>query len=188
MRDEVRRVMPRVTWTWRRFEALTVDDVYDMLALRSEVFVLEQRCAFLDADGCDRNAWHLLGRVDAGRVDAGAEGQPRIGSAPLAAYLRSLDPGVKCPESSIGRVIVASPYRGTGLGRALMREGIARALAQRPHVAIRISAQLRLEAFYASLGFCSAGLPYVEDGIDHVDMQLTATPGFPSEAIEEKQR
>ena len=184
MTVESRDVASRMTWTWSRFDSLTIDDVYDLLALRSAVFVVEQQCVFLDADGCDRDAWHLLGRIDTNT----RPGQSTEISAPLAAYLRSLDPGIKCPESSIGRVIVASPYRGTGLGRALMREGIARALAQRPHVAIRISAQLRLEAFYASLGFCSAGLPYVEDGIDHVDMQLTATPGFPSEAIEEKQR
>ncbi len=188
MREDVRRVMPRVTWAWRRFEALSADDVYDMLALRSEAFVVEQQCSFLDADGCDRHAWHLLGRVDAGRVDAGVEGQSQTIMAPLAAYLRSLDPGVKCPESSIGRVIVASPYRGTGLGRALMHEGIARAQAQRPQVAIRISAQLRLAAFYVSLGFRSEGSPYIEDGIDHVDMHLTVTPGLQSEAIEEKQR
>lgn len=184
MRAEVRRVMPRVTWTWRRFEALSADDVYDMLALRSDVFVVEQRCTFLDADGCDRDAWHLLGRVDPEDV----ERHFRTAPAPLAAYLRSLDPGVKCPESSIGRVIVAPAYRGTGLGRALMLEGVAHAQAQRPQVAIRISAQLRLEAFYASLGFRSEGSPYVEDGIDHVDMNLAVTPGLPSEAIEEKQR
>ncbi|MGI9026628.1 MAG: GNAT family N-acetyltransferase, partial [Burkholderiaceae bacterium] len=151
--------------------------------LRSDVFVVEQQCPFLDADGCDRNAWHLLGRTDAARVDAGVEGRSQTTMAPLAAYLRSLDPGVKCPESSIGRVIVAAPYRGTGLGRALMREGITRAQAQRPQVAIRISAQLRLEAFYASLGFRSEGLPYVEDAIDHVDMQLAVTHDLPSEAI-----
>ncbi len=184
MRQEVRRVMPRVTWTWRRFEALSADDVYDMLALRSNVFVVEQQCSFLDADGCDRSAWHLLGRLDASTV----AGPSRNIMVPLAAYLRSLDPGVKCPESSIGRVSVAAAYRGTGLGRALMREGIARAQAQRPHAAIRISAQLRLEAFYASLGFRSAGLPYVEDGIDHVDMHLMVTPDLRSKAIEERQR
>ena len=162
---------PRVTWTWSRFESLSVDDVYDLLALRSAVFVVEQRCVFLDADGCDRHAWHLLGR---------AEGTPRESESPaggtrLAAYLRSLDPGIKCPESSIGRVVVAAAYRGTGLGRALMSEGIARAHAQRPGIAIRISAQLRLEAFYASLGFHGEGLPYVEDGIDHLGMRLMST-------------
>ena len=149
-------------WTWTRFGGLSGDDVYDLLALRSEVFVVEQRCVFLDADGADRSAWHLLGRS----ADSG--------SRPLVAYLRCLDPHVKYPEPSIGRVIVAPPARGIDLGRALMSEGIARSRLAWPGEDIVINAQLRLERFYRSLGFATEGSPYVEDDIDHVSMRLAA--------------
>ena len=162
---------PHVTWTWNRFDALLNDDVYDLLALRSEVFVVEQGCAFIDADGCDRHAFHLLGRVEP-RTDPDA---PSTGPGPLAAYLRCLDPGVKYAQPSIGRVIVAASYRGTGLGRVLMREGIEHTQARWPGDIV-ISAQLRLESFYASLGFRKEGPPYIEDGIDHLQMRLASSP------------
>ena len=168
---------PLVSWNWKRFDALSRHDVYDALALRSEVFVVEQGCAFLDADGCDRNAWHLLARLDA-ETDASST---RGGS--LVAYLRCLDPGVKYAEPSIGRVIVASSHRSTGLGRALMHEGIARAKAQWPDADIVIAAQQRLDAFYASLGFRVQGSPYLEDGIDHVEMRLVAKHDMQAETI-----
>ncbi len=148
-------VAPGVDWRWSRFDALAPRDVYDALALRSAVFVVEQGCAFQDADGLDAAAWHLLGRT--------ADGT-------LAAYLRCLDAGAKYDEPSIGRVIVDLRWRNTGLGRALMAEGIARSRAAWPGRAIRIGAQHRLERFYASLGFAVAGPVYVEDGIDHVEM------------------
>ena len=156
-----------VVWTWARFDALAAADVYDFLALRSEVFVVEQGCPFLDADGLDSCAWHLLGR--ARELASAAELAPQ-----LLAYLRLLDPGVKYREPSIGRVITRASQRGTGLGRALMREGLARAASVWRGRAIRISAQQRLEAFYSSLGFASVGAPYVEDGIDHIEMLRAA--------------
>lgn len=169
MTGPARRVTPSVTWTWSRFDGLTCDDVYDLLALRSEVFVVEQQCVFLDPDGCDRNAWHLLGRVGASTEPADAR------PTALAAYLRCLDPGVRCEGPVIGRVIVAAPYRGVGLGGELMREGIARARARWVGADIMIRAQLRLQAFYAELGFCAEGSPYLEDGIDHIEMRLRST-------------
>ncbi len=157
-----------LAWTWKRFDALSADDVYDLLALRSEVFVIEQRCVFVDADGHDRSAWHLLGRVvDPCAADGGAR--------PLAAYLRCIDPGVRYPEPSIGRVVTASTRRGTGLGRALMDEGLARSHDAWPGADIVINAQQRLEPFYRSLGFRSEGAPYLEDGIDHVRMRRAGT-------------
>ncbi len=88
----------------------------------------------------------------------------------LAAYLRVLDPGTKFEEPSIGRVLTVPPWRRTGLGRVLMREGVERCRAVWPGRDIRIAAQARLEAFYASLDFRSASAPYIEDGIPHVDM------------------
>lgn len=146
-----------VAWTWQRFDALSGADVYDLLALRSQCFVVEQGCVFLDADGIDRSSWHLLGR------DAGGS---------LVAYLRCIDPRVKSAEPSIGRVVVAGASRALGLGRSLMMEGIARSRAAWPGQDIVINAQLRLEAFYRSLGFATEGSPYIEDGIDHVAMRL----------------
>lgn len=152
-----------VVWTWTRFDALTADDVYAMLMLRAEVFVVEQACAFLDPDGSDRQAWHLLGRV------AGSDGRPM-----LAAYLRCLDPQVKYPEPSIGRVVTSPSWRGRGLGRVLMDEGIARSQHAWPGADIVINAQLRLAPFYRSLRFVAEGEAYVEDDIDHVQMRLPA--------------
>ena len=156
-----------VVWTWARFDALAPADVYDFLALRSEVFVVEQGCPFLDADGLDPFAWHLLCR-------ARESASPRGLAPQLLAYLRLLAPGAKYREPSIGRVITRASQRGTGLGRVLMHEGLARAASVWPGRAIRISAQQRLETFYASLGFASVGAPYVEDGIDHIEMLRAA--------------
>jgi ElaA protein len=139
---------------------LTSADLYAVLAARQQVFAVEQQCAFQDADGHDLHAWHLLGWIDAGEA-------PDLG-----AYLRILDPGRKYAEPSIGRVLTVPPYRGTGLGRVLMVEGIARTRHLWPGLPIRIAAQQRLAAFYADLGFATASAPYEEDGIPHVDMLL----------------
>ena len=100
---------------------------------------------------------------------------PKIAATPaLAGYLRVLDPGRKYPEPSIGRVLTVPPHRGIGLGRALMAEGIARTRRIWPGRPIRVAAQQRLEAFYASLGFRTVSAPYDEDGILHVDMLIDA--------------
>ena len=152
---------PNLTWTWRRFEFLSADDVYDCLALRSAIFVVEQDCVFLDPDGADRASWHLLGRSG-------------DGAATLCAYLRCIDPGVRYEEPSIGRVVVAADRRGGGLGRTLMTEGIARTVAAWPDSPIVIGAQRRLEDFYWSLGFRTEGPMYLEDGIEHVQMRISA--------------
>lgn len=147
-------------WQWSRFADLGVDALYAALAARQAVFALEQQCAFVDADGLDRHAWHLIAWDD-GAAEPG-----------LAGYLRVIDPGRKFAEPSIGRVLTLPPHRGTGLGRRLMREGILRTRATWPGRAIRIAAQQRLEAFYASLDFLTVSAPYDEDGIPHVDMLL----------------
>lgn len=146
-----------LTWTVGRLEALAPLDVYDLLALRSEVFVVEQTCIFQDADGVDKQAYHLLGRNDQGI---------------LRAVLRIVDPGVKYAEPSIGRVISAPTARRTGIGRELMRQGIARCRQLWPGQAIRISAQSRLERFYQDFGFQAVSEPYLEDDIPHVEMLL----------------
>lgn len=141
-------------WTYTRFHTLGVDNLYDALALRCRVFILEQG-AYLDPDGVDRECGHLLGRDGAGV---------------LQAYLRVVDPGVKYAEPSIGRVITAPEVRGTGLGRRLMAEGLARCGATWPGRAVRISAQSHLAGFYGEFGFTRVGPDYLEDNIPHCEM------------------
>jgi ElaA protein len=143
-----------VNWLWLRFADLGVDNLYDALALRCRVFILEQG-PYLDPDGLDRVSWHLLGRDAAGT---------------LQAYLRVVDPGVKYTEPSIGRVITAPEVRGTGVGRVLFAEGVRRCEAAFPGQGIRISAQAHLEQLYGSFGFVRVGEPYLEDNIPHLEM------------------
>ena len=120
---------------------------------------MEQACAYLDADGWDPAAWHLLGWS--------AEPEPM-----LDLYARVFAPGVKYPEASIGRIITAPRVRGSGLGRVLVREGIRRVADAWGPVPIRIAAQQRLERFYEEFGFRRGSEPFDEDGILHVEMVL----------------
>ncbi|MFM9435915.1 ElaA protein [Janthinobacterium sp. CG_23.3] len=151
-------------WQWQAFEELSGADLYQALALRQNVFVLEQQCLYPDLDQLDQQAWHLLGW------------QQRDGRRQLAAYLRCLAPGAKYPEMSIGRVLTAAAARGTGSGRQLMQQGIACAVRQFPGHAIRIGAQHHLEGFYRGFGFATISAPYDEDGIAHIDMLRPASP------------
>ncbi len=151
-------------WSWLRYEALRLDDLYDALALRSRVFSVEQHCPYLDPDGVDRQCWHLLGRDDAGV---------------LRAYLRGVDPGVKYEDASIGRVVTSPEWRGTGAGRALVAEGLRRMDAAWPGQGLRISAQAHLQRFYAGFGFQAEGNEYLEDDIPHIEMWRPA-PGVPA--------
>jgi ElaA protein len=138
-----------LTWYERTFDALDVHQLYRILALRQRVFVVEQTCAYLDADGVDQASRHLWAE--------------RAGD--IVAYVRIVPPGVKYDEVAIGRVITAPEARGTGLGRELMRRAIAAAGSP-----IRISAQAHLEKFYGELGFARASDVYDEDGIPHIEM------------------
>jgi ElaA protein len=147
-----------IAWQWSRFADLATGDLYALLAARGEVFVVEQRCAYLDADGIDPHAWHLLGWTESDE------------QRPLAAYLRLIEPGRKFAEPSLGRVLTTPAFRGRGIGRVLMREGLQQAAALYPGCAVRLSAQRYLERFYAGFGFRVASDPYDEDGIAHVDM------------------
>ncbi|MBC7939085.1 MAG: GNAT family N-acetyltransferase [Chitinophagaceae bacterium] len=148
-------------WAWRRFEDLGVDSLYDALALRCQVFAIEQHCLYLDADGVDRQCWHLLGRS----ADGGE----------LQAYLRVVDPGVKYAEISIGRVVTSAAARGSGLGRRLMDECMVRLGQTWPGHAVRISAQAHLQRFYAQYGFHAVGSEYLEDNIPHLQMLRPST-------------
>ena len=157
-----RRAGGGATWRWCRFDDLTPRELQNIYAARQRVFVIEQQCIYLDADGCDERAYHLA---------AWAPAEPE----PLA-YARVLDPGVKYDEPSIGRVITVAALRGTGLGRQLVARAIAETQAAWPGAAIRISAQTRLERFYAGFGFAVIGAPYLEDGIEHSEMLLPGAP------------
>lgn len=143
-----------VTFDWLPFDRLSGREVHDVLQLRSRVFVVEQTCAFLDADGVDPKCWHGLGR----------EGDLLIATA------RLVPPGLKYEEPAIGRVVTAPEVRRTGAGRALMVSAIAQVQRLYPGQHIRLGAQRYLEKFYGSFGFVPSGEPYDEDGIPHIEM------------------
>lgn len=144
----------QLTWIWQRFADLGVDNLYDLLALRCRVFILEQG-PYQDPDGVDRQGWHLLGRD--------AQGEAR-------ACLRLVDPGIKYAEPSMGRVVLDKALRGTGLADTLVAEGLARADAVWPGLGNRISAQAHLQRFYGRHGFVAVGESYLEDNIPHIEM------------------
>ncbi|SFB73605.1 GNAT family N-acetyltransferase [Massilia yuzhufengensis] len=147
-----------IDWQFSPFDALTPADLYEVLAQRQQVFILEQSCLYPDIDGLDPVAHHLLGW------------RTLEGKRQLVAYLRVLGPGVKYDEMSLGRVITTQAARGSGAGRALLARGIACAEALYPGHRIRIGAQQYLEKFYQSFGFETVSAPYDEDGIQHIDM------------------
>jgi ElaA protein len=146
--------MSGLQWRCLTFEQLSTQDLYAVLQLRSEVFVVEQNCVFQDMDGSDAQALHLLGE------QGGA----------LVAYARCFGPGIKYSEASIGRVITRGSLRGTGAGHVLMREALRVCHSHWPSAPVRIGAQARLQDFYREHGFEPASGLYLEDGIDHIEM------------------
>jgi ElaA protein len=146
---------PATVFKCLSFYELDLDQLYEVMAFRQAVFVVEQNCPYLDADGKDQQAYHLLGYRD--------------GS--LVAYTRLLPPGLSYSGyASIGRVITSAAVRGTGAGRQLMEESLARIASLFSNPAIKISAQCYLTSFYESLGFTTLGASYLEDGIPHIAM------------------
>jgi ElaA protein len=143
---------------WRAFEALTVHELYALLRLRTDVFVVEQNCVFGDIDGKDPVALHLLA----------SEGD-RLGG-----YLRVFPPGTAGPVAKIGRVVVAPAFRATGLGRRLMREALDEIARRCGPVPVELAAQAHLEGFYGSFGFArlAPGLP----GRRHPPLRHAAVP------------
>lgn len=148
-------------WEIKRLEDLDVKTLYEIIALRINVFILEQACFYEELDHKDYNATHLYTLDDKGKVRA---------------YLRILDPGTSYDELSIGRVLVAPSARGTGLGRELMLKALSYITEQYGEVPIRISAQAYLQYFYESLGFTPASEIYLEDGIEHLEMVAIPDP------------
>jgi ElaA protein len=141
-------------WFLKSFEELTVKELYLILQLRNEVFVVEQNCVFQDADNKDEMSKHLFVMQD----DV------------LTAYCRLLPPGLSYEEMSIGRVVSSPIIRRTGIGRILFEKAIEHCYATYGKGDIRIGAQVYLTAFYGSFGFKITGDVYLEDGIEHVEM------------------
>lgn len=156
-------------WTLKPFDELNVQELYEILRLRSEVFVVEQNCVFLDMDRKDPYCFHLMGWASPGPATekpdlaAPTEGQ-------LAAYARIVPPGVSYEEASIGRVVSSPAFRGKRAGRTLMEQAVQQVQALYGPGPIRIGAQQYLEGFYGSLGFVQEGEMYLEDGIPHIIM------------------
>lgn len=143
-----------ISWIVKPFSALTPDELYNILRLRSEVFVVEQDCVFQDMDNKDQQSWHLMGWED----DV------------LVAYTRLVPPGVSYPQPSIGRVITSKLVRKNGTGKLLMQKSIEELVHLFGESPIRIGAQLYLKKFYSSFGFEQSSDVYDEDGIDHIEM------------------
>lgn len=148
-----------ISWTLKKFEELTVTELYEILRLRTEVFVVEQDCVFQDMDNRDQHCYHLLGRK--GEL--------------LAAYTRIVPTGIAYDDApSIGRVVTSPQARGEGLGRELMIQSIKELFRVYGESTIKIGAQLYLKKFYESLGFVQSSDIYDEDGIDHIEMTRTS--------------
>lgn len=146
----------QLQWTVKKFDELTVYELYKIMQLRMAVFIVEQQCAFLDADDKDQKAWHLCGWK-------GEE---------LLAYTRLFAPGLMYPEASIGRVVVAEAQRSGGLGKLLMERSILNVYQLFGRTPIKIGAQFYLKHFYESLGFIQKSDIYLEDNIEHIKMIL----------------
>lgn len=141
-------------WIVKTFEELTTTELYALLRLRSEVFVVEQTCAFQDMDDTDQLAVHVMGYIE----------------NELVAYTRLFGPGIKYEYASIGRVVTSQKVRGSGAGRQLMEYSIAIVEERFGKAPIKIGAQQYLQKFYTSLGFVQSSEMYMEDGIPHVEM------------------
>lgn len=138
------------------FHQLTTYELYDIMALRQEVFIVEQNCPYLDADGKDPHCWHLMGRNPAGR---------------LLCYTRLLPEGLAYEGFvSIGRVVSSPLARGAGAGKLLMQRSIDMCIHLFGNQPIKIGAQSYLLKFYEGFGFASTGEEYLEDGIPHTKM------------------
>jgi ElaA protein len=141
-------------WTLKHFDELTAKELYLILQLRNEVFIVEQNCPYQDLDNKDLYAFHLMGMKE----------------NKLLAYSRLLGPGISYSESSIGRVVSSPSSRKTGMGKKLMKESIVQIKNLFQTDTIRIGAQLYLKNFYESFGFIQTGDTYLEDNIPHIIM------------------
>ena len=143
-----------VQFRWKRFEELTAKEIYEILKLRAEVFVVQQNCAYLDPDGKDFSAMHLLGYEDEN----------------LVTYIRLFPPTEIKNHIIFGRVVTAESARGKGYGKQLMQALLDHCNQHFPNVSIQCSSQAYLQKFYESFGFVTHGQTYLEDNIPHIAM------------------
>lgn len=148
-------LMKNLLWKIRSFHQMNVFELNAIFRLRQEVFILEQNCAYLDADGKDQFSEHIFGVHDDGRV---------------LAYCRIVQPGVAYPEVSIGRIATHAEVRGSGLGKILMEKALAFVDDRYGKVSIRLEAQQYLVKFYETYSFFATGDTYLVDGIEHIEM------------------
>jgi ElaA protein len=138
----------------KQFSDLTPYELYEIIFLRNEVFVVEQNCVFQDADHKDQNAYHLMAWIE----------------NELAGYTRLIPAGVAYEQMSIGRVVTSPKHRRSGVGKQLMKESINKCYQLFGKNRIKIGAQLYLKHFYESFQFQQIGEGYLEDGIPHIYM------------------
>ena len=143
-----------MNWKIKKFNELNIEEIYKILALRNEIFIVEQECPYLDCDDKDLNSYHLFLREN----------------GEIVSYLRILEKGVSYDEISIGRVAVKKSYRGKGISRKMMLQAIEFIENNLTENAIKIQAQAYLLDFYSSLGFKAVSEEYLEDNIPHIDM------------------
>jgi ElaA protein len=143
-----------IVWKCKPFDALSSHELYAIIRLRNEVFVVEQNCVFQDADNKDQRSFHLMGYID----------------SQLAGYARLVPAGVSYKNISIGRIITSPTFRKMGVGKALMQKAIEYCNQLFNRQTIKIGAQLYLKKFYENFGFEQVGEPYDEDGIIHIHM------------------
>ncbi len=142
-------------WQLKSFEELTNKELYGILKLRAEVFIVEQNCAYQDLDGKDLKSFHLMG------YNSNNE---------LIAFSRILPPNISYPEVSIGRVVSSPNVRTTGIGKELMTQTLEEIKNKFGNVPIKISAQCYLKKFYEAFNFIALGEEYLEDDIPHIEM------------------
>jgi ElaA protein len=152
---EVQKIL-NLQWRWIRLENMEPVLLYDMLALREAIFVVEQTCIYLELDGLDKQAWHLLA----------------LKEKQVIACLRVLPPAGHETRTRIGRVAVAPDWRKQGLATVMMDKAVAKAHLEYPSTDVFLDAQTYLKTFYESLGFHVCGSEFLEDGIPHIPMQL----------------
>ena len=147
-----------ISWNWKRFEEISGAEMHEMLSLRQAVFIIEQSCIYRDADEWDSQSWHLMGADLSGK---------------LTAYARITFPRTSNENPTLGRLLVDSKNRGLGLGREVIKQCIQKCTLEYPNKPISISAQTYLITFYEDFGFETKGLPYDDEGVEHIDMLLS---------------
>ncbi len=149
--------MDQIVWKIKSFEELSGAEIYEILKIRQQVFIVEQTCYYLDADGSDEKAIHIW---------AEKKGQ-------IVAYCRIFDEKIKYPEASLGRVLTHPEFRNVSLGKILVKIALNTIETKFRTTTVRISAQDYLLRFYEEFGFWSTGKSYLEDDIPHTEMLRT---------------